>query len=97
MASKLQTDIKEWLKPRCCWVQVNTSGIRGGYWVGMKGLPDIMGCTKQGKMFFIEVKRTNEKLTPKQATFLDKMEGFGHIAVTARSLDYVQRVFKELY
>ena len=101
MTNTLQSQIRTWLKPRCLWVYVTTAGripVRGKhYQMAPNGFPDIVGCTKRGKIFFIEVKRPKEKLTKQQAVFLDKMEGFGYLAITACSLEDVERVFKGVF
>ena len=98
MASKLQTEIKDWLKPRCEWVFVVTAGripVRGKhYQMAPNGFPDIMAMTKRGKLIFIEVKRAKEKLRPQQFLFLAKMAGFGCFAITARSLEDVERALE---
>lgn len=99
MSKSLQTQIREWLDPHCEWLEVRTSGRLPGakkYLVGKKGMADIWGMTKKGKIFFIEVKRPKEPVREDQALFLDKMAGFGYLAMIARSLDEVKTRFRDM-
>jgi hypothetical protein len=57
------------------WVYVTSAGsfrVRGGYvTVGVKGMPDILGQMRNGKIFGIEVKKPKERPKPDQMEFLD--------------------------
>jgi VRR-NUC domain. len=48
-----------------------------------KGIPDIMGCTKDGIAVFIEVKMANGKLSPEQTEYLIERSKRGAIVGVA--------------
>lgn len=64
------------------------SVIRGGTNDG-KGVSDIIGCTKYGRFFAIEVKRKGEFPTDEQRAFLADVERIGGIAILAYDLSEV--------
>jgi hypothetical protein len=53
------------------------------------GLPDITGCLKDGKAFWIEVKTDRGHLSPQQERFIENIKAAGGIAFVARNLDDV--------
>lgn len=53
------------------------------------GLPDITGCLKDGRGFWIEVKTVNGRISPHQERFIQNIKESGGIAFVARSLDDV--------
>jgi hypothetical protein len=53
------------------------------------GLPDITGCLKDGRGFWIEVKTEHGKLSPHQDRFIANINDAGGIAFVARSMDDV--------
>ena len=57
-----------------------------------KGISDIVGCTKQGLFFAIEVKKEGNKATPEQLAFLDEVGKHHGIAFLAYSLQDVMDV-----
>ena len=61
--------------PEIAWVYVTSAGsfrVRGGYMtVGVKGMPDILGQMRNGKMLGIEVKKVGEQPKPDQHKFID--------------------------
>jgi hypothetical protein len=59
---------------------------------GMKGVPDILLIRKPtGRMYGIEVKAPNGKISPDQADFGRKLIECGGEYLVARSIDDVQR------
>ena len=57
--------------------------------MGEKGWPDIIGCTKDGVFFGIEIKSRQGKTTPDQDRILREMRESNAIAFVARSIDDV--------
>jgi hypothetical protein len=53
------------------------------------GLPDLTGCLKDGRGFWIELKAPKGVVSPAQQDFLDRITRAGGIAFVARSLDDV--------
>jgi VRR-NUC domain len=53
------------------------------------GVADIIGLTKQGRFFAIEVKVPKGKTTPEQALFIDSVNLSGGCAFVARSVEDV--------
>lgn len=89
MASALQSEIRDLLKPLCRWVFVTTAGRRGKYQMAPKGFPDIIAMSIRGKMIFIEVKRPKEPASVEQTDFISWHQANGYCAVIARSKDDV--------
>lgn len=59
---------------------------------GHKGIADIIGTTKNGIFFAIEVKMPKKKLSPDQEKFLEKVNKSNGIAIVAYSLDDVSEI-----
>lgn len=55
------------------------------------GLPDITGCLKDGRAFWIEVKTPAGRLSDHQVRFIKNIQDAGGIAFVARSVDDVIR------
>jgi hypothetical protein len=53
------------------------------------GLPDITGCLKDGRGFWIEVKTDKGRLSPHQERFIANINDAGGLAFVARSVDDV--------
>ena len=70
--------------PEVAWVYVTSAGsfrVRGGYMtVGVKGMPDILGQMRNGKMLGVEVKKPKQTPSPEQYEFLEMMTKNGAIA-----------------
>lgn len=61
-------------------------------WQGLgseKGVSDIIGLTRQGRFFAIEVKAPKGKLSPAQDEFLFRVNASGGIGIVARSVEDV--------
>ena len=54
--------------------------------VGVKGLSDLL-FIGQGKIAFIEVKTATGRASPEQLKFIKMIQGFGHRAGVARSVE----------
>lgn len=55
--------------------------------IGFPGLSDLIGCTKNGRFFAIEVKLPGERPRQNQLDYLDAMSKIGAIAGWATSVD----------
>ena len=53
------------------------------------GLPDITGCLKDGRGFWIELKAPRGVTSPAQQDFIKRINQAGGIAFVARSIDDV--------
>lgn len=70
--------------------------VRGGkvmaFKYGMKGIADIVGCTKNGIFFAIEVKKPKKKASPDQIKFLEKVNDSNAISILAHCLEDVSEI-----
>lgn len=53
------------------------------------GLPDITGCLKDGRGFWIEVKTDRGRLSPHQERFIQNINDAGGLAFVARDVETV--------
>jgi hypothetical protein len=53
------------------------------------GLPDLTGCLKDGRAFWIEVKTPAGRLSDHQVRFIKNIQDAGGIAFVARSIEDV--------
>jgi len=60
----------------------------------IKGVSDILGILKDGRMLAIECKSKYGKPSPEQTLFIQKIRDNGGVAFIARSLDEVVEAFK---
>jgi hypothetical protein len=67
----------------------NKDGSRRFFRAGAVGTGDILGLTKTGRFFTIEVKRKGAKPTPDQAAFMFRVTASGGLAILAYSVDDV--------
>lgn len=95
----VQTEILDWLNSNGIFAfRVNTTGIydaRTGVYrrpgkFFMKGCSDIVGLMPNGRFLAIECKAIKGRLSPEQATFIDKIKRQGGFAMVARSLEDVK-------
>ena len=95
--SEIQTDIMKMLMqhPLVAWTYVTSTGtfkgVKGGrpFNIGIPGLPDICGQTRDGRFLGIEVKTPEGKLSVDQIFFLAMINDNGGIAFKATSADDV--------
>lgn len=60
-----------------------------------RGLSDILGMLKGGKMFAIEAKRAGQKPMPHQQQFLDLIKDGGGLAGVARSIEDADKIISD--
>lgn len=60
----------------------------------IKGVSDILGVMKDGRILAIECKSKYGKPSPEQTMFIQKIKDNGGVAFIARSLDEVVEAFK---
>lgn len=80
--------------PAVHWVARINSGtfVEGDRFIqsnSQKGMSDILGMLKGGRMIAVEVKRPGEKANPHQKEFLDLINAGGGLAFVATSVDDV--------
>jgi hypothetical protein len=64
------------------WIQ-NNIAVKGRKFIGRKGVPDIIGITKDGRWVVAEVKTLNDTFSPDQITFLNDIKKAGGEAYIA--------------
>ncbi len=83
------------IKGYFCW-RNNTGGFEGQlgnfYRFGYPGSGDILGLTRTGRFFSIEVKRENKRPTETQLAFMDQINNSGGLAFVAYSIGDVEAV-----
>lgn len=70
----------------CGWYVIRTH--RPGQFATQPGVSDLIAVAK-GQAAFIEVKGPRTKIKPEQSAFLAEMQGRGHIAFVADSIEAV--------
>lgn len=83
--------------PNVAWAYITSTGtfkgLKGGKVViGFPGLSDILGMTKSGKLFAIEVKLPNGKTTKEQIEFIDLVKNNNGIAGIARDIEQAKKL-----
>lgn len=98
MNPRSEADIKKaierYLKFQGCLViPYRNTGLRisSGRWITArrKGISDLLGLTREGKFWAIEVKRPGERTTIEQDQFLASVRSFGCQGFVATSVDDV--------
>lgn len=83
--------------PRVAWFTRQQSGLfmegERTIRVGYRGLPDIVGMLRGGRLFCVECKSATGRVTSEQQKTLDNINRNGGLAFVARS---VEDVFKAL-
>lgn len=99
--SEVQAQILDYLEARgfLVWRQnsgtfFGTNATTGHRWAvrsGIKGISDIMGATKDGRLLAIEVKRPGgrSRVRPEQEEFLARVRATGGVAILAYGIDDV--------
>lgn len=57
----------------------------------LKGVPDILGILRDGRLLAIEVKAANGRVSPEQAAWIERANHLGAVAFVARYLDDVKK------
>ena len=100
MKQRTEADIKRaielYLKSQGCLViPFRNTGIytknKGWIPVRRKGVSDLLGITRGGKFFAIEVKKPGGRATPEQEQFLEDVRLYGCKAFVATDISDVQR------
>ena len=85
--------------PKVAWLYVTSAGsfrVKGGYMtVGIKGMPDVMGQLRDGRLFGVEVKKPKEKPKPEQLEFLDMISRNGGVSGWATCVDEALQVIND--
>jgi len=97
---RIKADILRYLERRGIFAWNNPSGavrIAPDRWLsfGKKGSADILGCLPDGRFLAIEVKAQRGHLSQEQSAFLEKIRGFGGLAVVARSFKELDKALRE--
>jgi len=87
---RIKAGCLRYLERRGFFVWNNPSGavrIASDRWVhfGLKGSSDLIGVLPDGKFLAVEVKAAHGRLSPEQSAFLEKVRGFGGVAVMVKS------------
>jgi len=87
---RIKADILRYLERHGFFAWNNPSGavrIAPDRWLsfGKKGSADILGCLPDGKFLAVEIKATHGRLSQEQKEFLEKVRGFGGMALVVRS------------
>jgi hypothetical protein len=64
------------------WIQ-NNIAVRGRKFIGRRGVPDIIGITKDGRWVVCEVKTIKDVFSPDQIKFLNDIKKTGGEAYVA--------------
>lgn len=80
--SALQTRIQRALRDQGCWViKVHTDGM------GVRGAPDILCCTPNGRFMALEVKTGTGRATEMQKYHLQQISNRNAVAAVVRSVE----------
>jgi hypothetical protein len=67
------------------WIQ-NNIAVRGRKFIGRRGIPDIIGITKDARWVVCEVKTLNDRLSDDQIDFLNSIKKAGGEAYIAHQV-----------
>lgn len=98
LEAQIQRAVLQYLAhhPQVAWAERMNSGIfrpvrkdgsTGFVRAGFKGLSDVIGQMKDGRMLCVEVKRPSGRVTEAQDAFLALVRTYGGIAGVVRSVD----------
>lgn len=96
----IQRTIMDYLQVKGYFFFRNNTGAMSGFHNGKKwfmhfgavGSGDILGMTKEGRFFSIEVKMPGKYPTPAQKEWIERVTASGGISFIARSLEDVEKV-----
>lgn len=82
------------MERRNCFVWRNNNlSVPGRKFIGMKGVPDIVGFVKnKGTAVYVEVKTVNDKFSEYQTNFLNRAKMAGCICLIASDADGVLKL-----
>lgn len=70
--------------------RTQSTPVKGRRYNGRKGVADVLGISKNGKMVAIECKAPKGIVSPAQREFLDMVKARGGIAFAARSAEWIE-------
>jgi Holliday junction resolvase len=86
--AQLQRQILDYLRALGCVVfQTHT----GRYRPAVKGIPDIVGCTRSGRMVAVECKAGKGEPTDKQWEMIEALQKAGAVALVAWRVEDIER------
>lgn len=68
--------------------------VKGRRYNGRKGVADVLGISKNGKLVAIECKAPGGIVSPAQREFLDMVKSRGGVAFAARSADWIEETLR---
>jgi RecB family endonuclease NucS len=89
---QIQKEIIQYLNAKCLFNWRNNVGRKHNLYFGLKGSADILGLTKEGIFFAIEVKDYKGKQSEEQIRFADIIQRNNGIYILARSLNDVIKI-----
>ena len=102
--ARIQAAIVEWIRwcaPQTVVFAIPNGGLRGKAeaarlrWTGVQaGMPDLAILAPVGKVFFLEVKAPDGRLSADQAEMFDQLVALGIGAAIVRSIDDAREAFK---
>lgn len=73
-------------------IPLERNGVKRFINIGQKGLPDVLGYTKDGRFIGIEAKIKPNKPSPIQQQTIDEMKAAGCIAEIVYSTDEMEKI-----
>ena len=102
--ARIQAAVVEWIRwcaPQTVVFAIPNGGLRGKAeaarlrWTGvLAGVPDLAVLAPVGKVFFLEVKTPDGRLSADQAEMFDQLVALGIDAAIVRSVDDVRAAFR---
>ena len=70
----------------------------GGFrrFAGLKGVSDILGVLRGGRLLAVECKRPGEKVRPEQAAFLARVNELGGVGVVVDDVKALEKLLEDL-
>ena len=101
--ARLQAAVVEWIRwcaPQTVVFAIPNGGLRGKAeaarlrWTGVQaGIPDLAVLAPVGKVFFLEVKAPDGRLSGEQREIFDRFVALGIDAAVVRSIEDVRQAF----
>lgn len=89
---EIQDVILKYLKWKGYFCWRNNVGRKHNLQFGLKGSADIMGITKNGIFFAVEVKDWKGKQSPEQKVFAKRVEDNNAVYILARDMDDIKDI-----
>ena len=101
--ARIQASVVEWIRwcsPQCVVFAIPNGGLRSKSeaarlkWCGvLAGIPDLAVLAPVGRVFFLEVKTPDGRLSLDQREMFDRLVVLGHDAAIVRSIEDVRFAF----